>query len=112
MKQRFYRITGLDSNGLPKMKWKKQLLENTTGFAISVTLPAEWKPKHCIPDRPTRSLPELRQWLEDHFPECRDKLADVSLNFAVNGELVIENQGSVVLRCGDEVMLVPAVAGG
>ncbi len=36
-------ITGLDSGGLPKMKWRKQLLENTTGFAISVTLPAEWK---------------------------------------------------------------------
>jgi sulfur carrier protein ThiS len=39
-------------------------------------------------------------------------LADVSLNFAVNGELVIENQKSVVLRSGDDVMLVPAVAGG
>ncbi len=112
MKQRFYRITGLDSEGLPKTEWKKQLLTNTTGFAISVTLPAEWKPKHCIPDRPTRSLPELRQWLEDHYPACRDKLVDVSLNFAVNGELVIENQESVVLHSGDDVTLVPAVAGG
>ena len=112
IKRRFYHITGLDSDGLPQTKWRQHLQEKTTGFAISVTLPAEWKPKHCIPDRPTPSLLELTQWIEDHFPECREKLADVSLNFAVNGELIIENQESVVLRSGDEVALVPAVAGG
>ncbi|MCP4471290.1 MAG: aldehyde ferredoxin oxidoreductase [Gammaproteobacteria bacterium] len=112
IKQRFYDITGLDSDGLPQTKWRQQLQEKTTGFAISLTLPAEWKPKHCVPDQTTRSLPELRQWIEGRFPECRDELADVSLNFAVNGELVIENQESVVLRSGDDVTLVPAVAGG
>lgn len=56
--------------------------------------------KHCVPERPKRNLLELRQWLEDYFPDCRDELADVSLNFAVNGELVIENQ-----KCFDPAMM-------
>ncbi len=112
MKQRFYRITGLDADGIPEMQWKRQLLEHTTGFAISVTLPPAWKVKPCIPDHPTRSLTELMKWVENRFPEHSRELEDLSLNFSVNGELVIENQQSVVLKSSDVVMLVPALAGG
>ncbi len=112
MKQRFYRITGLDAEGLPNMEWRKQLLEISSGFAISVTLPPAWKMKPCIPEYPTKNLAELMQWLEHHYPDHSQELKDLSLNFSVNGELVIENQQSVVLKSGDTVMLVPALAGG
>ncbi|MCP4187731.1 MAG: aldehyde ferredoxin oxidoreductase [Gammaproteobacteria bacterium] len=112
MKQRYYKITGLDTDGLPNMAWRKKLLQNSTGFAISVTLPPAWKIETSIPDYPTRSLAELKQWIEHRFPDHNEELNDPSLNFSVNGELVIANQHSVVLKSGDTVMLVPALAGG
>ncbi|MCP3689630.1 MAG: aldehyde ferredoxin oxidoreductase, partial [Gammaproteobacteria bacterium] len=112
MKQRYYKITGLDVDGLPNLKWRQQLQESTSGFAVSVTLPPAWKANPCIPEYPTASLPELMHWLESHFPDHSQELADLSLNFSVNGELVIENQRAVRLQSGDSVMLVPALAGG
>ncbi|MCP4494873.1 MAG: aldehyde ferredoxin oxidoreductase [Gammaproteobacteria bacterium] len=112
MKQRYYKITGLDLEGLPDMSWRKQLQENTSGFAISVTLPPAWKMKPCIPEYPTKNLSELMQWLEHSFPQHSQELNELTLNFSVNGQLIIENQQAVMLKSGDSVMLLPALAGG
>lgn len=112
LKARFYRISGLDDNGLPIPEWRKKLLESTTGYAISVTLPPSLGAREFILDSPPEGLTGLRRSIIDLVPERAAEIEDASLSFAVNGELVISSERNVVLNNGDDVVLVPAISGG
>lgn len=112
MKARFYRISGLDETGLPVPAWRKKLLESTTGFAISVTLPPSLGSRELVIDCQPDGLPGLRRSIIELVPEETASLEDTSLSFAVNGELVISSERNVSLKNGDDVVLVPAISGG
>ena len=112
LKSRFYRVSGLDADGLPEPEWRKTLLGSTTGFAVSVALPPSLGGKKIVIDQPPGGLPELRRRIMDMIPEGADQLDDASLSFAVNGELVIKSENNVEIRNGDNIVVVPAISGG
>jgi aldehyde:ferredoxin oxidoreductase len=115
MKARFYELTGLNSEGVPRADWHQQLALAATGFALRVELP---KPlpgapeKSIVIDTPVANVTELRSALRRHLPEARSALDDPSWNITVNDEMVLSGELTKVLRSGDRVQLVPIIAGG
>ena len=57
LKQRFYALTGLNSEGLPKRDWHRRLSQLVTGFAVEVDLPAETP---GVPEHASRSTTSSR----------------------------------------------------
>jgi aldehyde:ferredoxin oxidoreductase len=115
LKQRFYALTGLNSEGLPKRDWHRRLSQLVTGFAVEVDLPAETPgvPEHAlIIDEPVDNVVALRELLARRLPEAADQLADRSLNVAVNDELLISGEGEARVANGDRVTLMPMLGGG
>ena len=115
LKQRFYTLTGLNSEGLPKRAWHRELSQLVTGFAVEVDLPAETPgvPEHAlIIDEPIDNVVALRELLARRLPEAADQLADRSLNVAVNDELLISGEGEARVVNGDRVTLMPMLGGG
>jgi aldehyde:ferredoxin oxidoreductase len=115
MKRRFYEVTGLNADGVPKADWHEQLATAATGFALRVELPhplpgvAE---KTVIIDQPVSNVIELRQAVERRLAGAREALGDATWNVAVNGSMVLSGENGVALRHGDRVTLVPSIAGG
>ncbi len=112
MKQRFYRISGLDENGQPNTLWRTDLIRNTTGYALKVTLPADAGGTQFVVDQPTEGLAELRGQIRRQFPQYANAIDDPGLGVAINGEMVVGSELDVVLKDGDDIVLVPAMAGG
>ena len=112
LKARFYSISGLDNDGLPLPEWRKKLLESTTGFAVSVTLPPSLGARELIIGSVPDGLPGLRRSIIELVPGEAAALEDASLSFAVNGELVISSERNVEIKSGDKIVLVPAISGG
>ncbi len=112
MKQRFYRVSGLDDDGLPTSAWRRRLLRTTTGFAVRVTLPPALGAREIIVDTEVTALAQLREEIARRSPAAREALSDMSLAFAVNGELVVTGERDFVVRDGDAIILVPALSGG
>lgn len=86
-----------------------------TGFAVEVDLPPELPgaPEHgVIIDEPVNNVIELREALKRRLPEAAEKLDDRSLNIAVNGEMLLSGEKQASLRNGDQVTIVPMLAGG
>ncbi len=73
MKARFYELTGLNSEGVPRADWHQKLALAATGFALRVELP---KPlpgapeKSIVIDEPVANVSELRNALRRHLPEA------------------------------------------
>jgi aldehyde:ferredoxin oxidoreductase len=114
-KQRFYAITGLDQEGMPRPDWHRKLAGVVTGFALEVQLPPDTPgapDQRIIVDQPVADLAALRSALARRLPEAREQLDDRSLNLAVNDEMVLFSEKSTVLHNGDRVAVVPALAGG
>ena len=115
LKKRFYDVTGLNEEGVPKTEWHRDLAKVITGFAVEVDLPSDLPgaPEHAlIIDEPVNNVVELRDALRRRLPEAADKLDDRSLSIAVNGEVVISGEKETALKNGDQVTLVPMIAGG
>ena len=115
LKQRFYALTGLNSEGLPKRDWHRELSQLVTGFAVEVDLPAETPgvPEHAlIIDEPIENVVALREVLARRLPEAASQLADPSLNVAVNDELLIASEREARVANGDRVTLMPMLGGG
>ncbi|GAB4359056.1 MAG: aldehyde ferredoxin oxidoreductase family protein [Gammaproteobacteria bacterium] len=115
LKRRFYAVTGLNEEGVPKAQWHRQLAKVVTGFALEVDLPEDLPgaPDHAlIIDEPVNNVVELRQALRRRLPEAAAKLDDRSLSVAVNGEIVLSGEQDTALKDGDQVTLVPMIAGG
>jgi aldehyde:ferredoxin oxidoreductase len=115
LKARFYELTGLNSEGLPKRDWHRQLSQVVTGFAIEIDLPAETPgaPEHAlILDEPVDNIVELRAALSRRLPEAAEQLADRSLNVAVNDEMTVAGEQEAKVANGDRVTLMPMLGGG
>lgn len=115
MKARFYELTGLNAEGVPKAEWHEQLAQTTTGFAVRVELP------HALPgapekavviDEPVANVVALREALRRRLPEAQEALNDHSWNIAVNGRMVLSGEREQALHSGDRVAFVPIIAGG
>ena len=115
MKARFYELTGLNSEGVPRADWHRKLALAATGFALQVELP---KPlpgapeKSIVIDEAVANVSELRTALRRHLPQAHASLDDPTWNVTVNGEMVLSGERSRALRNGDQVRLVPIIAGG
>jgi molybdopterin converting factor small subunit len=83
-------------------------------FRINVRLPAPLRDgglEIVAIETPVRALGELLAVLESRLPDF-SATNDELFNFAINGELIIHGERSVVLKSGDEVEIVIAFAGG
>ncbi|OFZ88961.1 MAG: aldehyde ferredoxin oxidoreductase [Betaproteobacteria bacterium RBG_16_64_18] len=115
LKQRFYQITGLNSQGVPKPAWHEQLARITTGFAVRVQVPNDMPgvPEHeFVVDEPVSNVIELRAAMLRRFPEASDFLADRNLSVAVNGEMALHGEKSVPVGNGDQVTIMTMISGG
>ena len=114
MKQRFYAITGLDSNGLPEHEWRKYLARAVTGYAVTVILPdlPGVKQKRLLVDEPVANIGALRELVKRQLPAAADYLDDLSLCVAVNDEIALCGENMVAIKDGDRVQFVPQIAGG
>jgi aldehyde:ferredoxin oxidoreductase len=115
LKQRFYTLTGLNSEGLPKREWHRELSQLVTGFAVEVDLPAETPgvPEHAlIIDEPIDNVVALREAIARRLPESAGQLADPSMNVAFNDELLIAGESEARVANGDRVTLMPMLGGG
>jgi aldehyde:ferredoxin oxidoreductase len=115
LKARYYTLTGLTSEGVPAAGWHRTLAAVVTGFAVHVRLPrglSSSAETELVIDEPVATLSDLRAALARRLPDAALQLQDGMANLAVNGALVVSGERSVVLRSGDEVAVVPAIAGG
>ncbi|KON79882.1 MoaD/ThiS family protein [Azoarcus sp. PA01] len=115
MKSRFYTLTGLNAEGVPSADWHQQLARTMTGFAVRVELPKAIPgapDKHIVIDEPVSNVIALREALRRRFPEAQEELGDHSWNVAVNGRMVLSGERETALNDGDQVTLVPIIAGG
>ncbi|NMG30383.1 aldehyde ferredoxin oxidoreductase C-terminal domain-containing protein [Aromatoleum evansii] len=115
MKARFYEVTGLNAEGVPKADWHEQLAAATTGFAVRVELPQVLPgapEKAIVIDEPVANVVALRDALARRLPEAREALNDHSWNIAVNGHMVLAGERDTALHHGDRVAFVPIIAGG
>ncbi|MCP4297465.1 MAG: aldehyde ferredoxin oxidoreductase [Proteobacteria bacterium] len=116
LKQRFYKISRLDSNGVPQPQWKQELIQIITGFSVQIEFPRDFLNDgntKMIIDEPVGNLQELWPVLKYRLPaDLATKLDDHSLTFSLNGEVIMHGEKEVQLKTGDEVTLVPALAGG
>ncbi len=113
--RRFYAVTGLNAEGVPALDWHEDLSRAITGFAVRVDLPGKvaGAPEGAvIVDERVADLASLRTALARVLPEASDVFEDPHLNFALNGEMQITTERGAMLRDGDRVALVTAIAGG
>lgn len=115
LKLRFYELTGLNSEGLPKYDWHEKLANATTGFSVHVQV-ANAMPgvpeREFVIDEPVSNVVELRDAVKRRFPEASDVLGDRNLGVAVNGEMALHGENKVPVRSGDKVMLTTVISGG
>jgi len=115
LKARFYKISGLNSEGVPSVAWHKKLAEVVTGFALRVVLPhgvAGAPEGSVIIDQPLSSVTELREALNRRLPHAAHQLQDKSLVVSVNGEMILSNEKNVPIKNGDELAVFPLLGGG
>jgi len=115
MKARFYAVTGLNAEGLPAIEWHEKLSRAITGYAVRVDLPRPLPgapEKQVIIDEPVADVAALRRALHRKLPEAATDLADASWNVAVNGQMVLAGETAKPVASGDQVALMPIIAGG
>ena len=115
MKMRFYGLTGLNGEGVPRADWHQQLALAATGFALRVELPNPLPgapEKSMVIDEPVANVSELRGALRRYLPEAGTALDDPSWNVTVNGQMLLSGEIGRALHSGDRVQLVPIIAGG
>ena len=115
LKRRFYKLTGLNAEGVPVVEWHARLAEVVTGFAVRVSLPRPLPgaPERAVViDEPVGTVAELRQALRRRLPEAAEDLADTSLNVVVNGSMLLAGERAAPVQPGDDVTFVQMLAGG
>lgn len=115
LKQRFYRLTGLNSEGLPALDWHARLSRIVTGYSVRVKLPDAFPgapEEGLILDEPVANLVELRQRLLQLLPEARERLNDPNLNVVCNDRMILSGEEQVEIPDGSEIFLCSIVSGG
>ena len=111
MKQRFYKISGLNERGVPGTERHMQLAQVATGFAMTVGLPVMpgFDQRLIVIDQPPANIEGLRTRIKQLFPEISEYVDDYSLGASVNEELLVKGEqgqgacqrGSRRIRAGD-----------
>jgi aldehyde:ferredoxin oxidoreductase len=114
LKLRFYEISGFEPDGLPNSDWWERLSQVLTGYSLKVQLPElpGVKRHSLVINRPVRDVRELRQRLADSLPQASEALQDSSFGISINDQLVVASERELALHNGDQVSLVPMLAGG
>ncbi len=114
MKQRFYKISGLDTEGLPNENWRQSLLKVLTGFSLKVNLQGltGLQQSHIVINQPIKDVKQLRAYLLTQLPQAAKQIDDHCIGIAINNELVVGSENDVVINNGDEVTLIQMMAGG
>lgn len=114
MLARFYQISGFEADGLPNTDWWEALSDILTGYKLKVSLPEmpNMHRKSVIINKPVTNLASLRDTLIKQFPQAAEQIDDPALGFSVNDEMVVGSEKEVHLKNGDEVNIVPLLAGG
>ncbi len=111
LKARFYEVTGLDDQGIPKPEWHEHLARVATGFAVRVALPGS-PTRTMVLDEPVENVAELRTALARRLGRDAESLHDRSLNVALDGRMILSGEAAEAVHNGSSVSLVPALAGG
>jgi len=115
LKQRFYRLTGLNAEGVPALDWHARLSKCVTGYCIRVRFPcpiASAPEGAIIVDEQVAHLGELRQLLRRKLPEAGPLLDDPNLNIVIDGRMIMAGENRTAIADGSEVFLVSYVSGG
>lgn len=113
--QRFYRLTGLNPEGVPDLDWHTRLARIVTGYSLKVSFHGPvpgLSEKAIIVDEPLTRLDDLRHFLNQRLPEARQILDDPNLNFVVNGRMIMAGEEKIAIDANDEISLISFVAGG
>lgn len=115
LKQRYYRLTGLNDEGAPVLEWHEHLARVVTGYSLRITFhfPVPGVPEQgLIVDEPLTRLAELRRFLHTRLPEARAELEDPNLNFVLNGRMIMAGEEQTEIPDGSEISLISFVSGG
>jgi aldehyde:ferredoxin oxidoreductase len=115
LKQRFYQVTGLNSEGLPGLDWHAQLSKIVTGYSIRVIFPCELPglpERGLVIDEPVAHLGALRRLLQRKVPAAQDFLKDPNLNIVLNGQMILAGEEQTEIPDGSEICLISIVSGG
>lgn len=115
MKKRFYAVSGLTPAGVPNPEWHSLLAKVVTGFAVRVVVPTSSGNGNggvMVLDEPVTNAAELRAALRKRLSSTATPLEDELFNLAINGELLLAGEKRRAVCSGDEVTLVPVMAGG
>lgn len=115
LKQRFYRLTGLNAEGVPALDWHARLAKIVTGYHIRVKFPcpiAGAPEGAVIIDEQVEHLAGLRHLLRRRLPEAATILDDPNLNLVIDGKMIMAGEDQTAIPDGSEVFLVSYVAGG
>lgn len=115
LKERFYRLTGLNSAGVPALDWHAVLSKIVTGYSIKVKFPCALPgapEQTVIVDEPIAHLGELRRHLRCKLPEAAEILGDPNLNIVINGKMILAGENQTEIPNGSEIYLVSYVSGG
>jgi aldehyde:ferredoxin oxidoreductase len=112
LKSRFYAISGLDDEGHPDAPSRARLGAVLEGFHVTVRLPEHMASDSLVVTRPVNTIGELIEAVEEKLPGFREQVADSLYNFAVNGSMILSGTNATAVRNGDEVDVVPSLAGG
>ena len=115
LKQRFYQLTGLNSEGVPALDWHVHLSQIVTGYSIKVKFPCALPgapEQYIVVDEQVAHLGELRQLLQQKLPEAQEILNDPNLNIVINGKMILAGEDQTEIPDGSEICLLSYVAGG
>lgn len=113
LKQRFYAISGLDGDGHPSGDLRRRIVALCDGFHVTVRLPDHIKSGDpVVVTRPVHTIGELVDAVDEKMPGFKAQVQDALYNFAVNGAMVLHGTDGTPVKSGDEVDVVPSIAGG
>ena len=115
LKQRFYKLSGLNREGVPTLDWHARLSKLVTGYSIRVKFPCVFAgapEQSLIVDEQVDNLSDLRRLLWRKLPEAHAVLSDPNLNIVINGKMILAGENQTDIPDGSEIVLLSYVSGG
>jgi aldehyde:ferredoxin oxidoreductase len=115
MRERFYRLTGLDEEGQPEPGFRARLAAVAAGFAVSVKVPPSVRALPgggLVVTRPIASVRELAEAREAELPGLGSLLREHGFNVVVNDEVILHGRDDTPIKSGDRIELMVAMSGG
>jgi len=115
LKNRFYKISDLNREGIPKTEFHRQLANIVTGFEVTVKFEGTLKntgEKSIIIDEPVDTVGKLKDKIAALLSKKGINFDFSMTNFVVNGNMVIGKQSDYPIKNHDKISLISAFAGG